>query len=116
MAKKKDSTGTAAGRVSTTTMTQSPHAGLDERQLLRISRAIADPRRMTLLRRIAQKSSSCADLRECLSISPATLSHHMKQLETAGLITTSKDGRNVSATLQKKVWKTYIGALRSIGD
>lgn len=97
--------------------TEAPRAdALDDRQMLLIAKAIADPRRMALLRSFAQKKSACATLREGLCISPATLSHHMKELETAGLIETSKEGRSLSATLQKKVWKSYIQALKSIGD
>ena len=89
---------------------------LDDRQMLLIAKAIADPRRMSLLRAIAQKTSACADLRSGLSISAATLSHHMKELETAGLISTSKDGRFLHATLQKRTWKSYVSALKTLAD
>ncbi len=87
---------------------------LDEQQVQRIARAIADPRRMALLRAIAQKTSSCADLRQAQPISAATLSHHMRELEQAGLIETSKHGRKVHATLQKKIWKSYVSSLKAL--
>lgn len=90
--------------------------GMTEEQILQISRAIADPRRMGMLRAIAQKTATCDGMRQCAGVSAATLSHHMKQLEAAGLIETKKDGRFLRAALQKKVWKGYVSALKAIGS
>ena len=79
-----------------------------------ISRALADPRRVEVLRKIAASdSASCMDLRTCMQMNPATLSHHMKQLETAGLIETHRDGKLVRANLRKKTWKSYLAHLKS---
>jgi ArsR family transcriptional regulator len=79
-----------------------------------ISRALADPRRVQVLRKIAgADSTSCMDLRTCMAMNPATLSHHMKQLETAGLIETRRDGKLVRATLRRKTWKSYLAHLKS---
>ena len=107
------------GGTTTTAAGKAPATGkgepMEEKQMLLIARAIADPRRMAMLRTIAQNTSTCSDLRQCTSISAATLSHHMKELETAGLIETRKDGRFLSANLQKKVWKSYVASLKAIG-
>jgi ArsR family transcriptional regulator len=79
-----------------------------------ISRALSDPRRVEVLRKIAgADNTSCMDLRTCMAMNPATLSHHMKQLETAGLIETRRDGKLVRATLRKKTWKSYLAHLKS---
>jgi ArsR family transcriptional regulator len=79
-----------------------------------ISRALADPRRVEVLRKIAGgDSTSCMDLRTCMAMNPATLSHHMKQLEIAGLIETRRDGKLVRATLRRKTWKSYLAHLKS---
>jgi ArsR family transcriptional regulator len=37
----------------------------------------------------------------------------MKQLETAGLIETRRDGKLVRATLRRKTWKSYLAHLKS---
>lgn len=88
---------------------------MNDKAMLTISRALADPRRLEVLRRIASTDgTACMDLRECLAMNPATLSHHMRQLETAGLIETKKDGRMVRATLRRKVWKNYLSHLKQI--
>lgn len=95
---------------------KSERQSLDEQQMSLIAKAIADPRRMALLRSIAKKTTSCADLRKGLTISASTLSHHLRELEMAGLIETDKQGRSLHATLQKKVWKSYVSALKALAD
>lgn len=85
------------------------------RAMLSISKALADPTRLAVFRRIANKeNSTCMDLRGCLDMNPATLSHHMKQLESAGLIETHRDGKFVRAEVRRKVWKNYIAYLKEL--
>lgn len=80
-----------------------------------ISRALADPRRMEVLRTIANCSAtSCMEVRQSLQMRPATLSHHVKQLENAGLIETVRDGKFVRAHLRRKVWKAYLAYLKEL--
>lgn len=88
--------------------------GLTDRQMLLIGKAIADPRRMEILRAIAQDKVTCGDLMQRTGVSAATLSHHMKELEHAGLIETCKEGRFLQATLHKKMWKSYVASLKAI--
>lgn len=103
MSKKKDKPGDSA------------EPAADARAMLLISRALADPRRVEVFRRIAgADDTACMQLRECLSINPATLSHHMKQLEGCGLIETVRDGKFVRAHVRRKVWKGYLAYLKSI--
>jgi ArsR family transcriptional regulator len=52
-------------------------------------------------------------MRECIDIAPATLSHHMKELETAGLVRSEKDGKFVNYTLQTSVLHAYLDRLKS---
>lgn len=87
---------------------------LDERQFLLISKALADPTRFAILRNIARGQSACSGMRDCLGVSAATLSHHMKELENAGLITLTRDGRFVHAELDRKLWKKYIHELKAV--
>lgn len=60
-----------------------------------ILKALADPKRFELLERIARASCpmGCSVLGPALAISPATLSHHIKELETAGLIEVTREGK-----------------------
>lgn len=81
-------------------------------QFHRISKVVADPMRYQILSRIARKNElACMDLRCDLPISPATLSHHLKELKTAGLIEMRKSSKYVHLKLRNNVWKDYLSTL-----
>jgi ArsR family transcriptional regulator len=52
-------------------------------------------------------------MRECINITPATLSHHMKELETAGLVRSEKAGKFVNYFPEARVLRAYLSRLRS---
>jgi ArsR family transcriptional regulator len=79
-----------------------------------ISRVLADPRRFEILKRIAAgKCTACADLRSEFPITAATLSHHLKELESAGLIQTERRGKFIHITFRRDVWRAYLKELKS---
>jgi ArsR family transcriptional regulator len=88
---------------------------LSEDQLALIARALADPRRYEILKKISAKRSCtpCSYMRDCIDISPATLSHHMKELETAGLVRSEKDGKFVNYFPQPHILRAYLDRLQS---
>jgi ArsR family transcriptional regulator len=81
-----------------------------------ILKALADPRRFQLLERIATSDCplGCAEARAALPISPATLSHHIKELETAGLISVRREGKFHFLTLRPGVLQGLIAILASL--
>jgi len=89
---------------------------LSAQQLHLIARALADPRRFEIFQRIAAtaRCTSCADLREAVDITPATMSHHLKELETAGLVRAERDGRFINLSLCRDVWQAYIAELKKL--
>ena len=81
----------------------------------RISKALADPRRYDILLRIArQRELACSDMRCELTIAPATLSHHIKELATAGLIEVRREAQYLHLKLRRKVWREYLAELRKL--
>jgi ArsR family transcriptional regulator len=89
---------------------------MDRRTFLRITRALADGRRFEILERIAavKDEISCSDLRAKVTISRATLSHHLKELATAGLIETRRESKYMFLRMRRKTWSRYIKHLRKI--
>jgi ArsR family transcriptional regulator len=56
--------------------------------------AIADPVRLAILRQLASSPGSvCAcDFTECCAVSQPTVSHHLRVLREAGVVTTQRRG------------------------
>jgi len=56
--------------------------------------ALADPTRMGILRQLAGAPEVCAcDFTDCCNVSQPTVSHHLKVLRDAGLVTGDKRGQ-----------------------
>ena len=87
---------------------------MDEDQFRRIAKALADPRRFEVLERIAAAAPelACQRLCECFPVSQATISHHLKELVTAGLVESRREGQFVFYHVRPGVIKEYAAELR----
>lgn len=83
-----------------------------------ILKALADPRRFQLLEQIAKARCplACSAARSALPISAATLSHHIKELEAAGLIIATRDGKFVNLSLRPEVLQGLVDTLASLAS
>ncbi len=89
---------------------------LSEHQVHLIAKALADPGRYEILKRLAAgggQGTPCGEMRECVDITAPTLSHHMKELETAGLVRSEKDGKFVRYFAETRVLRAYLARLRA---
>lgn len=85
-------------------------------QLSLIAKALADPRRFEILRQIGAKNGivSCSEIRECHPVTAATFSHHLKELETAGLVTIVRRGKFADLSLRRDILRAYLDQLEKI--
>ncbi len=88
-------------------------ARLDAEQFLRIAKALADPRRFEILEHIAKQSEvGCRRLCGCFPVRQATISHHLKELASAGLVESRRDGQFVYYRTRPEVLEMYMSELR----
>ena len=90
---------------------------LTARQFELIAKALAEPRRVEILRQIGRcdaNTASCSALQEAQKITPATLSHHLKELSNAGLVEVAREGKFMKLTLNRAVLEAYLAQLSRI--
>ncbi len=90
---------------------------ISDRQFAQIAKALAEPRRVEILRQIGQcdgSASSCSALQEAQKVTAATLSHHVKELANAGLVNVSRDGKFMRLCLNRPVLEAYMAQLSKI--
>ena len=94
-----------------------PREALRPEQFELIAKALADPRRVALLEAIANEHScGCTSLRRKFPVSKATISHHIKELVRAGLVTAQRQGQYLQCHVRRDVLEAYTASLlRRVG-
>jgi ArsR family transcriptional regulator len=78
----------------------------------KVAKALADPQRFALLRRITQAPEvGCMVLVEEFPITQATISHHLKELTEAKLIHGRKEGKCMHFRADAETFRAYLHAL-----
>jgi ArsR family transcriptional regulator len=93
-----------------------PNTSLTNERRTAILKALADPRRFELLEQIAKARCklNCSAARGALPISAATLSHHVKELEAAGLIRIEREGKFHLLSIDPGVLEAIAETLQSL--
>lgn len=90
---------------------------MEKEQFARIAKALADPRRFEILETIAAgEEVPCKQIVETFPVSQATISHHLKELATAGLIEVRREGQCSHYRPRPEVVAEYLAeAARRLG-
>ena len=81
---------------------------LSDDHVVTIAKALADKTRLRILSEIARgKSITCGEAEEIAGLSQPTVSHHLKVLFDAGLLITTKKGRHVNISVNKKAFDQF---------
>lgn len=104
-----------------------------EAELSRAFRALGHPHRLTIVRALLGRAIACCsgdrvddcvrdpasctvgDLTELVDIAPSTLSHHLKELDDAGVIERARQGRHLYCRVNEARLDELIDILRN-GD
>ena len=79
-----------------TPLVEAPLSEDDAERLASALRVVADPARLRLLSLITASGEACVcDLTEPLGLTQPTVSHHLKVLREAGLVTSERRGVNI---------------------
>jgi ArsR family transcriptional regulator len=91
---------------------------MDRSRIEKISKALADKTRLRIFEAISAKDQmNCGEIVSMRGITPATVSHHLKILNEAGLIACRREGQFVYSRAVPKAIEAYAQALRKIaGD
>lgn len=85
---------------------------LGTEELERIAKALADDRRFEILEAISSAEElSCKALVERFPITQATVSHHLKELYTAGLVSVRQDGQMRLYRSRPEILEEYLAQL-----
>ena len=85
---------------------------LREEEFARIAKALADPQRREILEDAAREGElSCSAIVARYPLAQATVSHHLKELATAGLLERRKDGQFAYYRFVPHVMAAYLDEL-----
>ena len=85
---------------------------MERSQIEKISKALADETRLMIFEAISRKKQmNCGEIVSLQGVTPATVSHHLKILNEAGLIECHREGQFVYSRTAREVVQAYARAL-----
>lgn len=94
-------------------MTRTRTASLDPE--IRLLAALADPTRLAIVRQLAQDTETCAcDFSSCCTVGQPTVSHHLRVLREAGVVTSERRGQWIYYRLVPKAAERLRAIARTL--
>ena len=89
---------------------------MDDRRFQKVAKALADPRRFGILQTIAASNAGkiCSgQVCETVTVAQATVSHHLKELTEADLITPNSEGQFKYFSVNIETLNEYVDELKT---
>jgi ArsR family transcriptional regulator len=87
---------------------------MDSSLFQRVTKALADPRRLAILEHIARhEERCCTSLLEAFPISQPTMSHHLKELSKAHLVDVRREAKFGFYSCQRETLRAYVAELNA---
>lgn len=88
---------------------------MNRQKIERISKALADRTRLRILEAISSRDyMNCAQIVSMRGVTPATVSHHLRILQEAGLIDCERQGQFVHSKALPRTLAAYAQALSGL--
>ena len=76
--------------------------------------AMADPTRRQILTMLQNRDMTAGEVSEKFDISAATISHHLKILREAGLVTSEKEKQTITYRLNITVFQDFLKGIADV--
>ncbi|MFD2966544.1 ArsR/SmtB family transcription factor [Sphingobacterium bambusae] len=89
----------------------------EHNKLASLFKVLGHPARVAILNHIIKQNACiCNDLVEELGLAQATISQHLKELKSIGIIQGSIEGKSVCYCIEEKTWKEVQGIINLFFD
>lgn len=87
---------------------------MNELDFIKVAKALSDPTRCQILGFLKETTTmNCTQLCERFTLAQPTISHHIKTLESAGLISVRRDGQYHQLTLNTEQLNQFAAACKA---
>jgi len=82
---------------------------------VRLLAALADPTRLAIVRQLANEAETCAcDFTSCCDVGQPTVSHHLRVLREAGIVTAERRGQWIFYRLEPSTAERLVALARGL--
>ena len=88
---------------------------MTDKELAKISKALADPTRLHIYEAISSRGEMfCGEVLKKCPLAPGTISHHLKVLAEANLIESRREGQFIYNRSRPETMRKYTSALKKL--
>lgn len=97
--------------------TKADEFSVKDNRVAKYAKALAHPARVAILNMLAKRQACvCGDIVDELPLSQSTISQHLKELKTSGLIKGDVEGVKVCYCIDSKEWEFAKSMLTAVFD